>query len=114
MSQFTSLRGVNPEIAESTVLLDTREAVLRTDREDGVFESEVVGDVVTVVTPVGNVTTASIYVNDRAVANGHPVEGIAEKAAQVVSLVEAGTDVEEIELRINRPELFEEEDTTEE
>ena len=102
MTQFTTVRGVNPEVAESTVILDTREAVLVTDRVDGVAESKVVGDLVVLVTPVGNVTRASVYVNDVCVANAFDVEK-AEKAAKTAAkLVKKGKSVEEIEVAVNK------------
>jgi hypothetical protein len=101
MSQFTSVRGVNPEITDSEVLLDTRKAVLVKDRVDGVAESVVEGDIVVLVTPKGNDGNASIYVNDHAVANAWPVDKAKSATEQVVKLVKKGKSLEEIEAAIN-------------
>ena len=106
MTQFTNVRGVGPgytdSLNESTILLDTREAVLVTDRVDGVAETKIVGDLVVLVTPKGNATKASVYVNDVCVANAFPTDK-AEKAGKLaVKLVKKGKTVEEIEVAVNK------------
>ena len=101
MSQFTTVRGVNPDVAESTILLDTREAVRVDDRVDGVADAVIEGDLVVLVTPVGNATRASIYVNEQPVANAWPVEKAEKEAKRVVKLVKKGKTADEIEAIIN-------------
>lgn len=81
MSQFTSVRGVNPELTNSEVLVDTRRAVEVLDRVDGVVESRVEGDLVVAVTPKGNDGTASIFVNGEKVYAAQPYTKDEEKKA---------------------------------
>ena len=81
MSQFTTVRGVNPDLTDSEILLDTRRAELVTDRADGVAESVVVGDLVVAVTPKGNDGTASIFVNDEKVYAAQPFKTVEDKKA---------------------------------
>ena len=81
MSQFTSVRGVNPDLTNSKVLLDTREAVRIDERDDGVAESVIRGNLVVAVTPKGNDGTASIFVNDVKVYAAQPYSTDDDKKA---------------------------------
>lgn len=86
MSQFTSNRGETPTTV-GEVVLDTRESVLKTDR-NGHRYADVEGDVVVVVRPVGNVGTCTIFVNGDPRHVGIAEEDIDELVEEVLASFE--------------------------
>ena len=101
MTQFSDTRGARPDLTEQTVLLDTRKPEMVEDNY-GTARSQIVGDLIVLVTPVGNNTKASIYVNDRAVANAWEVDKAKKAGKTVVKMFKDGKSVEEIEAAINK------------
>lgn len=82
MTQFSSTRGLVPEVTNSEVLLDTRKFVAAEGKLGNVVP-EAKGDLVVAVTPVGNDGTASIFVNGEKVHAALPYSSKSDRVAFV-------------------------------